>query len=53
MSTALILGAAAGSWLAGSVADGAGSNTAFLIAVIAGVTAMFVASMWRSRQIVR
>jgi MFS family permease len=53
VSTALTLGAAAGSWLVGSVADGAGSNTAFLLAVIAAVTAMSVASTWRSLLSVR
>jgi hypothetical protein len=50
---AFVLGAAAGSWLAGSVADGSGSNAAFLLALIADVTAMFVASARRSLLVAR
>ncbi len=53
VSTALTVGAAAGAWSAGWVADQSGSRTAFLVAVIAGGIATLMATMWRSRLLVR
>lgn len=53
VSTAVTVGTAAGSWSAGLVADQAGGRTAFLVAVIAGGTAMLVALVWRNRLLVR
>jgi MFS family permease len=53
VSTALTVGGATGYWSAGLVADQAGGRMAFLVAVIAGGTAMLVASRWRNRLLVR
>jgi MFS family permease len=47
--TALGVGAAGGAWTAGLIADTAGGNTAFLVAVIAGGVAVAVAAYGRSR----
>ncbi|MDQ3792475.1 MAG: hypothetical protein M3341_07520 [Actinomycetota bacterium] len=47
--TALGVGAAAGAWTAGLIADTAGGRTAFLVAVVAGAVAVAVAACGRSR----
>jgi MFS family permease len=49
MITALGVGAAVGAWTAGLIADGAGGDTAFLIAVVAGGAAVIVAACGRGR----
>ena len=46
--TALGVGAAAGAWTAGLIADSAGGRTAFLVAVVAGAVASIVAARGRS-----
>jgi MFS family permease len=47
--TALGVGAAIGAWTAGLIADSAGGDTAFLIAVVAGGAAVIVAACGRGR----
>jgi MFS family permease len=51
--TALGVGAAAGAWTAGHIADSAGGRNAFLVAVAAGATAVIVAACGRSTLRVR
>jgi MFS family permease len=51
--TALGVGAAAGAWTAGYIADSAGGRTAFLVAVAAGAAAAIVAAGGRSSLRVR
>jgi MFS family permease len=46
--TALGVGAAAGAWTAGLIADSAGGRSAFLVAVAAGAAAVIVAACGRS-----
>jgi hypothetical protein len=47
--TALGVGAAVGAWMAGLIADSAGGETAFLVAVVAGGAAVIVAARGRGR----
>jgi MFS family permease len=47
--TALGVGAAAGAWTAGLIADSAGGETAFLVAVVAGGAAAIMAACGRGR----
>ena len=53
MITALGVGAAVGAWSAGLIADSAGGDTAFLIAVVAGGAAVIVAACGRGRLLTR
>ena len=51
--TALGTGAAIGAWTAGLIADSAGGQAAFLVAVIAGGAAGTVATCWRGKLLLR
>jgi MFS family permease len=51
--TALGVGAAVGAWTAGLIADSAGGRIAFLVAVLAGGTAVIMAACGRGRLLTR
>jgi MFS family permease len=51
--TALGVGAAVGAWMSGLISDSAGGRIAFLIAVVAGGTAVIMAACGRSRLLAR
>jgi MFS family permease len=51
--TALGVGAAVGAWTAGLIADSAGGRIAFLVAVVAGGTAVIMAAGGRGRLLTR
>jgi hypothetical protein len=51
--TALGVGAAVGAWTAGLIADSAGGRMAFLVAVVAGGTAVIMAACGRGRLLTR
>jgi MFS family permease len=53
MITALGMGAAVGAWTAGLIADSAGGRLAFLVAVVAGGTAVIMAACGRGRLLTR